>query len=217
MPHGYVVTLDREGEDRYHQLGLTPIFTDATYFLSVLKWHVVDEGDMLPDTMFDEVASELERVLEVNGQMWESIDIAEFPTVLYAASYQDGLLHAFERMLILQNTGHYSHSCNVRQTLRGYEELRKEKVKSRRYHDVAYIEGYMNGHLYLLTDQETRAELPLYHVFVAKDQPMVIEDYLALQLKAASLHKSAYKYARQMVEENGYRKGIIVRHTPFLF
>jgi SIR2-like domain len=60
FPTSYIVTLDREGVERYRELGLIPIFTDATYFISVLKRHVIKDDDMLDDRQFAKVAKGLE-------------------------------------------------------------------------------------------------------------------------------------------------------------
>lgn len=36
IPHAYIITLDEASKERYEALGLTPIFTDARFFLSAL-------------------------------------------------------------------------------------------------------------------------------------------------------------------------------------
>lgn len=216
MPHGFIVTLDREGEERYRELGLTPIFTDATNFISVVKQHVVQDRRMLPDEIFDEVSYELTAVLEAHQHLWDEFDITEAPDIIYAATYQDGLIHAFERVLSLQNSGYYSHSCNITRTMRGYDELRKAKVKARKYWDVAYIDGYMNGLVYLLADQDTREALPLYYIYGANEQPRTHDEFAELRKRAFDFHKSAYRYAIRLAQKQGYHKGMVVHHTPFL-
>jgi len=216
MPHGFIVTLDHEGEERYRELGLTPIFTDATNFISAVKQHVVQDRHMLPDEIFNGVSLELSVVLEAHQHLWDEFDITEAPDIIYAASYQDGLIHAFERIQALQNTGYYSHKCHITNALRGYDELRKAKVKARKYQDVAYIDGYMNGLLYLVVEHDSREALPLYYIFGAKDQPRMADDFAEMRKRAFDYHKSAYRYAMRIVQKEGHHKGIAIHHTPFL-
>lgn len=216
MPHGFIVTLDHEGEERYHELGLTPIFTDATYFISVLKKHTVQDGHMLADDIFEEVFEELISVREAHDLLWKEFDITKSPEILYAASYQDGLIHAFERIIALKNTGYYSHKCNITNTLNGYDNLRKEKLKAKKYHDVAYIDGYMNGLLYLLVDQDIKEDLPFYYLFGAKDQPRTFDEFSELRSHAFDYHKSSYRYAINLIRNKGYHNGMVVHHAPFL-
>jgi hypothetical protein len=216
MPHGFIVTLDHEGEAKYRNLGLTPIFTDATHFISVIKHHVVQDGHMLTDEVFDEVLEKLNAVEEAHFVLFDEFDIAESPDIIYAAIYQDGLIHAFERILSLKNSGYYSHKCNIAASLHGYHKMRKDKLKLRKYHDVAYIEGYMNGHLFLVIDHEYREDLPLYYIFGAKEQPRTSDEFAELRKNSFDYHKSAYRFAMRLSKEKGYRKGMAIHHTPFL-
>jgi NAD-dependent SIR2 family protein deacetylase len=216
MPHGFIVTLDKKGEKKYRELGLTPIFTDATYFISVLKNHAVQNKHMLPDEVFEEVLRELEAVQEAHQKLWNEFNIIENPDIIYAASYQDGLIHAFERILAIKNSGYYSDRFNITRTIYGYKELRRAKLSARKYFDIAYIDGYINGLLYLVFDSETREDLPLYYIFGRKDQPVTFNEYIELRRNAFDCHKSAYKYAMHIVQEKGYNKKIIFHHPPFL-
>lgn len=216
MPQGFIVTLDRESEERYRELGLTPIFTDATHFISVIKKHAVQDSHMLPDEIFDDVLYDLNATIEAHEHLWDEFDISEDPDIIYSASYQDGLIHAFERILSLKNTGYYSHICNITRALHGYDELRKKKMKARKYWDVAYIDGYMNGMLYLGMDQDTRDALPLYYIFGILDQPSTLDEFTELKKRASECHKSAFKYAIRLLQKQGYKKGMVVHHTPFL-
>ncbi len=103
IPRGFIVTLDREGEQRYRQLGLIPIFTDATNFISVLKQHLIEDKHMLSDEVFGAVLAELTVVTAEHHRLWDNFNIYDTPYIIYASSYQDGLIHAFERILALTN------------------------------------------------------------------------------------------------------------------
>ncbi|MGC2434586.1 MAG: SIR2 family protein, partial [Desulfobaccales bacterium] len=114
MPHGFIVTLDREGEERYCELGLTPIFTDATRFISVIKQHAVQDKHMLADEAFEKVSLELEVVQAAHFHLCGKFDVTKAPDIIFAASYQDGIIHAFERIMALKGSGYYSHTCNIK-------------------------------------------------------------------------------------------------------
>lgn len=215
IPHGFIVTLDREGEARYIELGLTPIFTDAAHFISVIKQHFIQDGHMLGDDIFEEVLDELCAVQEVHLHLFDEFDISESPDIIFAASYQDGLIHAFERILALKNSGYYSHKCNINAALRGYYNLRRDKLKSKKYQDVAYIDGYMNGLLFLIVDHGACESLPVYYVFGAKEQPKSLDEFSELRRQAFDLHKSAYRFALRVAQEKGYQKGMAIHHKPF--
>ena len=216
MPHSFIVTLDREGEKRFLEIGLTPIFTDATHFISVLKQHLIEDGHMIADSIFEQVRDKLSIVRDEHERLWEEFDLNEAVDILYTTSYQDGLIHAFERILARQNSGYYSHICNITKTLRGYEELRRDKVKSKKYQDVAYIEGYTNGLLYLVFEQDTREALPLYYVYGSKEQPKTFEEFRELRRHAFEFHKSAHRYAERIAQQQEQQKGLEIHHPPFL-
>jgi hypothetical protein len=98
------------------------------------------------------------------------------------------------------------------QAITTYEEMRKDMVRRKRYGDVAYIDGYINGLFFLLATDETRMALPLYYVFGAKNQPVTFTEFKKLRRKAATLHKAAY----QSVLKGAQRMGDLVpHHMPY--
>src|SRR6266487_1632177 len=89
-----------------------------------------------------------------------------YPDIIYCWAYQDGFLHAIERILALRKSGYYSHQCNPVNAARTYEfHLRPAKVRAREYGEVAYIDGYVAGHLYFLGDDALRRLTPRYYVY----------------------------------------------------
>jgi SIR2-like domain len=213
-PVAYIVSLDRSAEARFKGLGLTPIFTDATYFVQVVKKHLEADGHSLADRRLDAIPFALGRVNAEHGRLHESFDARANPEVIYCASYQDGLVHAFERIISRSHAGDYSHQCEVERQLQKYESMRAERLRARRYMDVAYIEGYMNGLVYLLADDEGRAHLPFYFVFGVKCQPITIAEYRRA-LRTSVPNKRANALAARLVREK-LGPGDDLHHTPFL-
>jgi len=214
LPHAYIVTLDQSGEERFRGLGLTPIFTDATYFISVLKQHILQEEHLLADNRFDDLSETIAKVLEEQSQLQEQFNLVKSPDVIYSWFYQDGLLHCFQRILALRNSGSYSHICEVVQKIKVYEGIRKRKLKEKNYFDVAYVDGYMSGLLFLLGDDETRETLPLYYIFGSKDEAVSMEEFKRRRRGASKKHKAAYMKAQELTKRAG--SDFVFRHRPLL-
>jgi hypothetical protein len=148
-----------------------------------------------------------------HNHLSDQYELAQNPDVVYSLFYQDGLTHCLERMLALRSTGNYSDACRVVAMADTYDRLRKARLKSRCYHDVAYIDGFRNGLLFILGERD-QDEIPLYYVFGARQQPMCFDEYRRLRRTADNLHKTAYRFAERLVA--GYSPGLIAHHTPFL-
>jgi hypothetical protein len=214
-PVAYIVSLDRSAEARFKALGLTPIFTDASHFVRVLKAHVETDGHSLPDARLDAIPLALARAKAEHVRLHKTFDAIAKPEMVYCASYQDGLMHAFERVLARSHSGDYSHQCVVALQLKKYESIRKENLRAHRYLDVAYIEGYMNGLVFLLADDEGRAHLPFYFVFGLNGQPRTLTDYRRVLRASVNLHKGAKAVAERVVREK-LGPGDDLHHSPFL-
>lgn len=214
-PVAYIVSLDRTAEARFKALGLTPIFTDAAHFVQVLKKHFETDGHFLPDARLDTIPLALARARTEHARLHEAFDAIARPEMVYCASYQDGLIHAFERVLSRSHSGEYSHQCEVAAQVQKYESIRRENLRARRYLDVAYIEGYMNGLVYLLADEAGRTHLPFYFVFGLADQPMTLADYKRALRVSADSHKGSKALAERIVREK-LGPGDDLHHTPFL-
>lgn len=217
MPHSYIVTLNESAVERFKDMNLTPIITDATYFISSLKNSLSNNKHFISDDIYEKVAYMLYRVKDEHTKLSNAFNIKEHPEVVFSLYYQDGLIHAFERVLALKKTGHYSHSCNITKAIQAYDEWRKKKLKGRIYHDVAYIDGYMNGLTFLLMNEEDQRHLHLYYLFGYDYIIETLDEYAKLADKANKLHKSAYKYALKIVSEvTNESNEIVFHHTPFL-
>lgn len=210
LPMQYVVTLGGSGLARFP--GITLIHTDGTHFLAQLKAELVRREAMLPDDMVDSVSRQLSRVRKEHNRLFRSGRKQDHPEMIYAAFYQDGLLHAFERIVSLWMTGYYCNVDNIDRVLRGYEAARKTKLASRAYKDVAYIDGYVCGHKYLISE-ETRKRLPLYYVFGNRKPLVDFKDYEPVAARASDLHKAAYRFAENFAKRHPHAE---VTHTPFL-
>jgi len=62
-------------------------------------------------------------------------------------------------------TGEYSCPCHVAQVVEKYMKILEEKCKAKRYMDIVYVEGYIDGLMYLLVKEKKLNRLPRYFVF----------------------------------------------------
>jgi hypothetical protein len=209
------VSLDRSAETRFKSLGLTPIFTDAAYFVEVLKKHLQTDKHSLSDDRLAAVPLALARANTEHARLHEAFKIAAGPEVVYAACYQDGLIHALERITSRLHAGDDSHQCEMAARVQKYPSIRAENLRARRYLDVAYIEGYINGLLYLLFDDAAPAHIPYYFVFGLRDQSANLAQYKKALRSLPRPHKAANALAGRLVREK-LGSGDELRHTPFL-
>jgi NAD-dependent SIR2 family protein deacetylase len=214
IPRSYVITLDEKAKDKLSTLGIntSPIITSAAFFISQFKKKLVEDKRMLPDQQYDGIDLKLESVYEEHYRL-SKIGLAKHPDAFYALSYQDGFIHAFERLLAMKNSGEYSCVDHVINLIKSYDQLIKDCLHRRKYHDVAYFDGYKAGLLYFILDDKQRKLIPSYFLFRSKEPIMSIEQYIELEKNAAQLHKRAHKYAKRVTK--GVSKGFVFHHTPF--
>src|SRR5262249_19061565 len=157
LPRRTIVTLDVNFDgSRFPDASV--ITTDGAYFLEELKRHIrMRTSCLLPDEQFDGLSA-LDGLLTAQHLALANFaPMKEYPMVVYALSYQDGLSHSLRRILNRRGSGEYSHRCDVQSMIQSYENMQKTAIRRRRYWDAAYIEGYVNGMYYLLLDQADRS------------------------------------------------------------
>lgn len=193
----YVVTPFSEDCEKFRAAGFIPIQTDGAYFIAQVKAHAVAQGELLSDDVFDSAAELLYRIRGEHFSLHDTVKVSEFPEVIFAASYQDGLMHALERAIEMRGSGSYSHRCRLNGVIEAYLKLQRAKLKRGAYEDVAYIEGYINGLTYLLMTNEERDSIrvPMYFVFGAKDEISDVAAFVDLLRSSPAIHKAAHKRA----------------------
>lgn len=217
-PTAYIVSVDRSSRERFEGLGLRPIFTDASHFLAIVKRHLLHDGHLLADSVFDRVESALARIGMEHDRLHDEFDPQDTPMMIYAAVYQDGLLHALERVTARWKTGEYSHRCRVVQKIQQYERIKNLHMSRHRYLDAAYAQGYSNGLWWLVMDTKARAALPYYFNFgptTEEREISTVSSYRRIMRARLQVHhRGALKLAKQVVGKLG--PGEVLHHQPFL-
>jgi len=211
----YVVTLDSSAEAaaRYQAFGLVPIFTDAEYFVERVKATLEEHGECIPDAMYDFAAKLLAKLRKVHVQFTQKTDMHKQPETMYCAFYQDGLIHALERILHLRKLGTYSDGLAVFRRIEGYRRKRTTAVRRRRYDDVAYIDGYATGLVFVATfPRSGPVEFPpLYYAFGTDRDIWSLSEYMKVLPKLKKLHPAAYRCAKNIVARTpGMSEGKLV-------
>jgi hypothetical protein len=215
MKKFYIVTLDKSNHRKWKALGLHPIYTAAEYFLQILIHKLQARECLIPDNIINIVQTELYLTTTKHMLLTKNIKIIDYPEVIFCLSYQDGLIHAFEHFL--QHV-HYGESlCKVRlmNTLTAYEKLVKEKQLRKKWFDVAYLKGYLNGHIFVLLSENERKLFPHYLDLSMNSELSTFEEYKKSLAVTKRKRKSISEYASEFAKKYPH-PDTVVQHTPFL-
>lgn len=216
-PHSYIVILGKTTHNHFLEKGLTPIYTDSTFFISKIKERLVADGHMLDDSRLDGVERLLARLVKIHHGELSKISIRKFPDNIFGLCYQDGLIDCLERILGLAKTGEYSQRERVKKIANTYEfQVRPRKLAKRRYHDVAYIDGYVNGLIHLLADNELRKAIPIYYAFGHKAPIGSLNHYMRALTISNSSSRAEHRWAVETARKLPDNEDLVFHHTPFL-
>lgn len=218
LPHSYIVTLDSDAKTKFADPRVTVIETNGIFFMHRLKLALIEKHHMFDDTVLDTVPSVLKQVRKIHHTHMSKFSIKRYPTLLYAYSYQDGLIDAFQRAITCRNTGDYNSPRYFNEQLHAYgAHIRPEKVSDKKYYDIAYIDGYMTGLIAMNSeDPKLIRSVPVYYAYGHKDPVFTQREFQQLLKKGETLHRGAYKFAQQMILKKKIVDGIIPQHTAFL-
>lgn len=214
VPRSYVVTLDEQAKEKLNSLGInaTPIITSAAFFVQQFKEKLIEEKLMVPDKKFAGIYDAHKKVVKEHLKT-SALTLSKHPDSIYSLFYQDGLLHAFERLLATKDSGQNSCPYHMIKQIDSYDELIKERRRKRNYPDVAYFIGYQAGLIYFLLDEKDRVSFPMYFLF-GSEEITSYNQFIKLEKDAAKMHKTAHKLAKKIVSR--IKEGIVIHHTPFL-
>ena len=215
-PHIYLVTLDETLKDRIKYKTTTSIVTSGTFFIHSLKNILIDRGFVKNTTIHSQIYTVLDCIEELH-QKSAKIDLQKYPCSLYNLSYQDGVIHSFERYLQNYKTGEYCNPNHINRVIRGYEQIKQKAFSDGNYWDEAYYEGYING-LVLIDaieeNEEIIKEFPFYYLPNAMKE-LTSYEILCEELDRVSTEKDQYsKYANKIVKEYT-TKDLIMHHPPY--
>lgn len=212
----YVITPFADEAETFKLAGLIPIVTDGTYFVEQIKKHAVQCDAMLDDEVFDAAWEFFDLVDHEHQRLHARLKPSKFPQIMYAAAYQDGLMHALERAAAMRGSGKYSRPHEFHLKIQSYLEWQRAKLRRGNYEDVAYIEGYVNGLLFMLMRPKERKGIPLYYAFGAKEELCSFNQYLSFLRRTPDAHKASLKRAVRKYSELSDPDSMVIHHPPWL-
>lgn len=217
LPHSYWVSPDKESWARIRHKELRPIFTEGTFFLHRIKKELMSKKLIIDDSIYDfiEITLAFFRKMHIKFSEKKEFDMPSNPNILYSYCFQDGLIDAYQRSLLKRGTGIYLSPEYIYGQINIYLDIRKSLVKQRKYHDIAYVDGYMEGLLsFLEFCVEDKFEPPPFYYVYGYGQIDELKDFRREVRKVH--HKGAYEWARIYMKKKGVGKGFVFHHTPFL-
>jgi NAD-dependent SIR2 family protein deacetylase len=217
IPHSYIVTLEKNIVNKFNSSLITPIITDGTYFIHTLKNMLIKEKIMLDNSVGLYADMVLEMSYDIHSKIINKIKMCDYPDIIYSCSYIDGIIHALERFNTLKCTGDYHNEFRYHQLFCSYEEIRKKKIHIKRYPDVAYIDGYLNGLTVLLVKNKKELKIfPYFYIYGFNKDIKNFNKYYSIIKNKNIYHKNAHEYAKKIILSKKIGKDIFYRHTPFL-
>ncbi|MBV1879822.1 MAG: SIR2 family protein [Pseudomonadales bacterium] len=214
----YVVTPFEDEAKRFEKAGLIPIITDGPYFLELVKNEAVMQELLLPDLAYVFSSYMLDDIEDEHIELSNKINNTDCPEVIYAACYQDGVLHALQRVRKNKYSGEYSHPCRLESLISEYARIQSEKRKEKRYTDVAYIEGYIRALIFHLNVcfEDAGFEIPKYFAFGAKNDLYCFEDFMKFVEENPEAHKASLKHAKRYLSTLNEPDNIVIHHPPWI-
>jgi hypothetical protein len=208
--------ISTEDRERLSAMKLHLIETDGTFFLSQIKMHATANRCIASDGMYEDLAEIHELVQKAHSWLHTKYNAIKYPQILFCSWYQDGMMHALERMLRLRKTGKYSDLHQISHSLRSYFSYAERYRKLKNYNDSAYCYGYSNAYLYAALTDDERKEFspPLFFYFGNEMQNS--SQYQRAITKLPDLHKAAFKYAQGISKKNPHLSTHVLHHMDQL-
>lgn len=211
LPRAYVVNPDATELPDFVS-GMHLLRTSGVHFVSKLKESFPEE-ELLTEKRFEFLPYLRHIVRTLHHEMIEKGEMREDPAMFMCACYQDGLMDAFDYIMANRSKGDFYHRCYTERMMSEvYEPLREERSEEGIWHTAAYVEGYLNGLMFLIADDETRKEVPLYYVADYDGDLQKLEDYEKAAPEFQKLNPEAYEYARY--EAAKLAPGVDFHHMP---
>lgn len=194
-------------------LNIVAVKTDATHFLNVIKEHMCASFCFAEDASFNAVSVELMDVWEAHDAYCSSFKAGEEPHLIFSAVYQDGLIHALERIVDLKKSGIYSDLHYVRNKIRAYLVDLEKYSRSRNYWETSYFTGYVNGLMFfdmVASDEDIE---PPPHFFHPGIGPVSQEEFEKLVRPNPEVHKAALAFGKRLIRKNPGAE--VLQHLPW--
>jgi len=215
-PYFVAPNIAPEDRQRLVGLGLHLIETDGQFFISELKKYAVENSCFCRDEMYDGVASLLMELSETHDWLHTNLDGSKHPQILFSSWYQDGMMHALERILRLRKTGEQSDLHRLQNVFVSYDRFANRFRKDRNYGDAAYCAGYANGYLFAAQygDEGRPIKPPLFFYFGYEGRSR--KGFKSALRSFPTLHRTAFEFAERLMSRYPKNTDVVLHHSPRL-
>ena len=216
FPHIYIVTLDETLKDGQVYKSSPTIVTSGTFFLHQLKFELIEEGVIKNHSVSPVVTEALVEMKELHHKV-SMLDLCQYPCAVYTLSYQDGVIHAFERFLQNYKTGEYNEPGRLVRVAGKYMEWTENYLAAENYWDASYYEGYVNGLVFIEAcedEDDIMNKFPFLFLPNAKKELSSYDIYMN-ELRRVSRSRSKFqKQAKEIVRATA-GGGLVIHHPPY--
>lgn len=223
-PHFYIVSPDERLKERLKDKNVTCIKTIASEFIIKVKERLIKDRFILRREILDKIAWELrEKIIEKHEETHKLMSKNKISLLLYSTSYQDGYIHALDRIIAMGNSGIYCCFDYICNSIDSYNEWFKTNYRNKEYYDAAYCQGYANGMETVLLYYGKNAdglkykiENNYYYLFKQKEE---IKNLKQLMERIENFtNKEIIKHANKIVDKYDLNnnEGVVYHHRPFL-
>jgi len=200
-PKLYLITISKKiDKEKLKKYNIIPIYTDATFFIHSLKNELIKKNLLLPDDNLETVMMAKDYLNENHNKLFSDNLSLKYPSSLYSLAYQDGLKHSFERMIQRFNTGEYSNPEYLDKFIKNYKILSSRYYDDDHYWNAAYIEGYINGLIFIKSQEKDKiGDIPLYYLY---KKPLNIDynEFLEILEMKTYHHEKSSRFAEKIVK-----------------
>lgn len=199
------------------ELNIVAIKTDATNFLTVVRNHMENKFCFSKKESKERIIENLIQLHEAHNDFVASYNPFETPHLMFSTVYQDGLIHAFQRILDQWHTGQYADLHYIRGQSQLYDNKISQHLKKKDYREVSYFTGYQTGLIQFdminsIPDEDV-PELP--HFFHPGAGWMCKEQFDDEVRNFPEVHKGAYKQAKRLMARLGTSGDVVLQHMPW--
>jgi len=194
---------------------LIPIETDGTYFFEQMREELSERCGIIREEAFAYCDMLLDEVAEKHSKTADAFIKTQHPLLIFILGYQDGLVHALQRIIRMRKTGEYYSAEAVHARMHGYDRKIYDFGNKKDFWNAAYAHGYQSGLLFLLLKSKNgkSSKPPFFGV------PMDVEfKSLAAVLKfpREKVPKPLAAEAKRILRTLPKGAELVPDHTPFL-
>ncbi len=205
-----------EAESLRDEFGIIAIKTDAAHFVDTIKDHMSEKFCFAKDEVFEKIDEIWNEFHDMHLDFVKSYHPKKQPHLIFATAYQDGVLHALERILDRSMTGEFSDLHNVQRRIAGYDLKIAEYRKTKNYWDIAYFSGYQNGLLqFAILNSDNVEVVPIPECFHPGQGELYLDEFNEIVRPTPTIHKAALREAKKRTASFAEDEDLVVQHLAW--